>query len=368
MKPFSPSVLLALSVAISGWALADAPPPSPGDNAPLMSLMERFAAAEKANPTVYPAKKPAASPSSSPSPTPTPTPTPAPVPAVLPGHGMAEHPMLYVGEWCRALFIVNQGKVIWSYAADGKGEYEDAWVLSNGNVLYARLTHVAMVSPEKKILWRYDAPKGVEIATCQPIGTDKVMFIENGKPPRLVVVNIATGVREVDHEIPYDLTKGSVHTQFRRARYTPQGTYLIAFMKMDQVVEYDKDFKEIWRYDTPTPCAVTRLKNGNTLVINEKDVVISEIAPDKSIVWQLKPTDLPEELRYTYAKSCTRLANGNTIICTQVGRNHPPQLVEVTKDKKVIWMLRNWTDFGGSTAVQILDEPGIPEVPGDSQH
>ena len=160
---------------------------------PLMPLMERFAAAEKANPTVYPAKKTAPAPKPQPSLTPVPTPSPTPSPAILPGNGMSEHPMLYVGEWCRALYVVDQGKVIWSYAAEGKGEFEDAWMLSNGNVLYARLTHVAMVSPEKKVLWRYDAPKGVEIATCQPIGTDKVMFVENGKPPRLVIVNITTG-------------------------------------------------------------------------------------------------------------------------------------------------------------------------------
>jgi len=336
--------------------------------------MSRFAAAEAAHPTVFPTpapKKPApasaAKPATSTKPA-APTPTPYPAPAVLPGRGLAEHPMLYVGEWCRTLSVVNEGKVIWTYSANTKGEWEDAWMLSNGNVLYARLLHVAMVTPEKETVWRHDAPRGSEIATCQPIGLDKVMFVLNGKPPKLFVVNIKTGKTEVEHEIPYDLTKGSPHTQFRRARYTAQGTYLLAFTMMDQVVEYDKNFKEIWKYQVSSPCAVVRLKNGNTLIVNERDVTILEVNPAKEIVWQLTPADLPEDCRFKYAKSCTRLANGNTIVCTQVGRGNPPQLVEVTKDKKVVWMLRDWVNFSGSTAVQVLDDPGFPEVPGQSEH
>jgi len=30
-----------------------------------------------------------------------------------------------------------------------------------------------------------------------------------------------------------------VHGQFRRVRYTAQGTYLVPFLSMDKVVEYD---------------------------------------------------------------------------------------------------------------------------------
>jgi hypothetical protein len=41
--------------------------------------------------------------------------------------------------------------------------------------------------------------------------------------------------------------------------------------------------------------------------------------------------------------------------------------VEVTRDKKVVWVLQDWTHFGPATAVQILDDPGIPENPGNSE-
>ena len=79
--------------------------------------------------------------------------------------------------------------------------------------------------------------------------------------------------------------------------------------------------------------------------------------------------DLPEAYRLASApQSCTRLANGNTIFCSRGGSGKGPQLVEVTPDKKVVWVLQDWKDLGDATAVQILDDPGIPEIPGESEH
>ncbi|MDQ2668726.1 MAG: hypothetical protein M3Z05_22420, partial [Gemmatimonadota bacterium] len=160
----------------------------------------------------------------------------------------------------------------------------------------------------------------------------------------------------------------SVHGQFRRARYTAQGTYLVSFLTMNQVIEYDKDFNEIWKYEVKSPWAAVRLRNGNTLITDENDLITREVNPQKETVWELKPEDLPAEYRYINTQSATRLANGNTIICSRGGDGKGPQLVEVTRDKKVVWVLRDWANFGPATAVQILDDPGIPEKPGHSQH
>lgn len=74
------------------------------------------------------------------------------------------------------------------------------------------MEYVAMITSDKKVLWRHDAhtskdDKHTQIHACQPIGLDKVMFVENGLP-RLKVVNIKTGVAEVDHELPYEEARG----------------------------------------------------------------------------------------------------------------------------------------------------------------
>lgn len=299
-------------------------------------------------------------------------------PPNLPGNGLAQHPMLLVGENYDKMFLINKGKVIWTYSTGTSYEYDDVWMLSNGNILFSRMEYVEEITPDKKVVWRYDCvkeagPKHTEIHTCQPIGLDKVMFIVNGLPPKLMVVNIKTGVVEVEHELPYSqpANPNGIHGQYRRARVTAAGTYLISVFGLGYVAEYDKDFKEIWRYDCKQPWSALRLKNGNTLITNEADAKALEVNSKGETVWEFNTRkDLPEAYRFSSApQTCTRLANGNTIF-TSRGDNDGkgPQMVEVTKDKKVVWVLQDWKTLGPVTTVQILDDPGIPEIPGQSEH
>ena len=297
-------------------------------------------------------------------------------PAGLPGNGLAQHPFLYVGENCTKMFLVNDGKVIWTYQT-GKGyEYDDVWMLSNGNILFTRMQYVAEITPDKKVVWRYDCDNSsgtnhTEVHTCQPIGLDKVMFVLNGLPPRLMIVNTKTGAVEVNHELPTVQTPNpkNIHGQFRRARNTAQGTYLLSYLSESNVVEFDKNFNRVWSYQIKSPWAAIRLKNGNTLITAEYDNLTREVNPKGETVWEFNNTDLPEAFRFAQApQTCTRLANGNTIFCSRGGAGKGPQLVEVTPDKRVVWVLQDWKTLGDATAVQLLDDPGIPEIPGESEH
>ncbi|MGY4385745.1 hypothetical protein ACVWYN_002791 [Pedobacter sp. UYP24] len=300
-----------------------------------------------------------------------------PTPANLPGKGLAQHPMLYVGENCNRMSLVKNGKVIWTYNT-GKGpEFDDVWMLSNGNILFSRMQYIALITPDKKVLWRYDCnnSKGMEhteVHACQPIGLDKVMFVVNGLPPKLFVVNIKTGKVEVEQVLPSNqpATVGDIHPQIRRARYTAQGTYLVSLLNQGRVVEYDKNFKEIWSYKSTKPWAALRLKNGNTLITDETDNATREVNTKGETVWEFNcKTDLPTEYQFTSApQSCTRLANGNTIFASRGQGGKGPQMIEVTRDKKVVWVLHDWQTVGDGTAVQVLDDPGIPEIPGQSEH
>ncbi len=346
--------LFAASSAALGQGASKA---KPSQTMPLMALLGRFTA--PGVPAMGPAEIEVA-----------PLKWDRPVPTGLPGNGMAQHPMLYIGEGYNKIILVNEGKFIWTYSTGPGWEYDDVWMLSNGNILFTRMQYIAEVTPNKDVVWRYDAPIGTEIHTCQPIGLDKVLFILNGLPPKLMVVNVKTNRIEVQHELPsVSLTDTkTVHAQFRRVRYTAKGTYLVPFLEMNQVIEYNKHFKEIWKYQIQSPWAAIRLKNGNTLITDEKDILTREVNPRKETVWELKPDDLPEAYRFINTQSATRLANGNTIICSRGGNGKGPQLVEVTPDKKVVWVLQDWANLGPATAVQILDDPGIPENPGESQH
>lgn len=345
----APTAFLAGCTVIKSHA--DSPLPQAG--APLLKVLPRFTAADV--PAMGPEEIEVA-----------PLKHPTPPSTGLPGKGLAQHPMLYIGEGYNKMLLVDRGRIVWTYSTGPGWEYDDAWMLSNGNILFTRMQYIAEVTPEKKIVWRYDAPPGTEIHACQPIGLDKVLFIQNGLPPKLLVINIKTGTTEVEHELPAaSLTDPkTVHAQFRRVRYTQRGTYLVPFLTLNKVVEYDQDFREVWSYDVRTPWAAVRLHNGNTLITDEHDVLTLEVNPRRQIVWQLGPDDVPEPYRFGNTQSATRLANGNTIICSRGGQSQGPQLVEVRPDKTLVWVLQDWQQFGPATAVQILSEPGIPEEPG----
>jgi len=151
------------------------------------------------------------------------------VPTILPGKGLAEHDFMYAGEsHDRRIFIVRQGKVVWSYDdAAGKGEISDAVMLSNGNVLFAHQYGVTEISADKKVIWNYEAPAGYEIDTAIPIGREHVLYIQNGDPAVVRIVNIPKN--EVEREITLQTRHpSSTHGQFRHASLTDRGTLLAA--------------------------------------------------------------------------------------------------------------------------------------------
>jgi len=325
-------------------------------NAPLLRVLERFTA-----PTV-----PAMGPKEIPvRPRRDPDPTTMTL-SDLPGSGLAQHPMVYIGEGDNTIYLVDKGKIIWTYQTGLGNELDDVWLMTNGNLLFSRMSYVEIVTPDKKVVWHRDAPPGTEIHTCQPIGLDKVLLVENGTPARLLVINIKTGRTEVEHEIPDAGTV--VHPQFRRARMTAAGTYLLPFLEMNKVVEYDKNFKPIWTYQISSPWAAVRLRNGNTLITDEKDRLAREVNPKGETVWEYSlRTDLPPGMVMPGSQSNVRLANGNTVICSRGGNGAGLQLIEVTRDQKVVWALYDWKNLGPATAVQMLDDPCVPEKPGDCQ-
>jgi hypothetical protein len=311
-----------------------------------------------------------------------PTTNPSSITPNLPGRGIAQHPMLYAGEGYNTLFLVKDGKVIWTYSSGRGGEIDDIWLMSNGHILYSRMSFVEEVTPQKKVVWHYDPPKGREIHTCQPIGLDKVLFVENGLPPKAIIINKATGAVEMEHALPAlsDTDPKTVHPQFRRFRMTAAGTFLASHLNMGKVVEYDKDFNPIWTYEIKGAWSAARLKNGNTLVNSESGHVVREVNPKGEVVWEFnlrtdpatgQKSDLPDDIVMGNNQTSERLANGNTIICASTGsakgadRIKRVQVIEVTPEKKIAWALQDWTNLGPATTVQILDQPGVPETPGD---
>lgn len=307
--------------------------------------------------------------------------TPVYSPDVLPGNGLAQHPFFYAGEWdyrnpVQTMFVVLEGRVVWSHGipltndAGTIQEYSDATMLSNGNVLFAHMTGAKLVTPEKKVLWSYDAPKGYEVHVAQPLGCDRVMIVQNGNPAKAMIIEWATGKVEKELILPTGNPQ-KIHGQFRRVRMTKAGTLLAAHMDNNKVAEYEWSGNVVWSLAIPSPWSATRLKNGNTLVSSNKGFV-REVNVKGETVWEFSQKDVAD-IKLFSLQEANRLANGNTVISNWCpnGVKDPKawpktvQVIEVTREKKVVWALRSWdkdADLGPATNIQLLDEPGVPEL------
>jgi hypothetical protein len=290
-------------------------------------------------------------------------------PAILPGRGLSQHDFFYAGEArTRDMYLVRGGQVVWAYNdSTGKGEISDAVRLSNGNILFAHQFGVTLITPAKKVLWHYDAPPKCEIHTAQPIGTNHVIFIQNGPEPKLFVANLASGLMEQAFSLPVKNTN-STHGQFRHARLTEQGTYLVTHMDLGKVVEYDDSGKAVWSVEAPGAWSAERLPNGNTLICGK---VVREVNAGGETVWQFTSVDVPE-YKFNSMQLAARLPNGDTLINNWVNEWNgqinraiaPVQALEIRPDKTVAWALRSWNnpDLGPATTIQLLDDPGVPEA------
>lgn len=293
-------------------------------------------------------------------------------PSPLPGKGLMQYDFFYAGEQkYRNMYIVKDGKIAWSYLdSTGRGEISDAVLMSNGNVVFAHQHGLTVINKDKKVIWNLNCPAGTEIHTAQPIGNNHVIFIENSSKPKVRVVNIKTGkyVREFALQVG-DTSRA--HTQFRHARLTDRGTYLVAHMDLNKIIEYDYNGKILFSVDFPSPWSVEELPNGNLLAVCNKNY-IREISRNGEIIWEFKPSDLPDYSLYGL-QMAYRLPNGNTLINNWYNQwkkysiapvNLPVQFLEITPDKKVVWALKEWiapNNLGPSTIFQFLNTSKKPE-------
>jgi hypothetical protein len=293
----------------------------------------------------------------------------------LPGGQLNFHNFIMVGENHRRINLVLNGKVAWNYDTENTWEDDEIWVLSNGNVLHAHMHYIEEVSPKKEIVWRFDNPAGTEIHTCQPIGVDKVLWLQNEDAGSVVkLYNKKTKTFEIDHRmLEYG---GKVHTQCRRLRMTAQGTFVFGSMSQKTIAEYDKDFKLLNKFDAGSLWGAVPLKNGNYLLQREGLKEAAELDRTGKVVWSVSYAEIqpqlttlaPGSVAVTATQTGERLSNGNTVMFTRYCTANLPQAIEVTPDKKVVWVLRDQKNLGDAATMQFLDEPGYPEIPGETNH
>lgn len=273
--------------------------------------------------------------------------------------------------------LVNaDGSVAWS--VDNKTEVHDVQLLPNGNFLFpTSRTTVVEMTPEKKIVWSYTAkPKPgysgpIEIHACQR-GDDGLTMVAESGNARIVEVDRAG---KIVHEVPLTVDKPNPHRDTRMVRKLANGNYLACHEGDGKVREYDRTGKVVWTYaldlagrpasdghgveahGTAVYGAV-RLPNGNTLIATGNGNRVIEVSPAGKIVWSLEQRELPG-IALAWVTTLHVLPNGNVIVGNCHAGLENPQLIEVTRDKKVVWTFRDFQNFGNSLAAShVLDTAG----------
>ena len=268
--------------------------------------------------------------------------------------------------------IVNsKGQVEWEIP-NGTGANHDIHLLPNGNILFhTGWTTIKEITPDKKIVWQYEltAKPGYTgrftLHAFERLPNGNTMVAESGNQ-RIIEVD-KDG--KIVHEIPLVADKPSPTSDTRMVRSVPGGGYLVAHEADRKIREYDRSGKVVWEYALvlngmpeskgPTghgtmPFGVKRLANGNTLIGGGNNNRVIEVNKAGEIVWSVEAKDLPG-ISLAWVTTVDALPNGNVIFGNSHAGPENPQLIEVTRDKKVVWTFKNFEVFGNNlVAAKVL--------------
>jgi hypothetical protein len=255
-----------------------------------------------------------------------------------------------------------------------KHNSHDIQVLPNGNfLLNTGPAAVTEVTPKKEVVWKYEAKpkaggKGVEVHSFQRLADGNTLVAESGNR-RLVEVD-KDG--KIVKEIPLTVNKPETHRDTRLARKLDNGHYLVCHEGDGCVREYDEAGKVVWSYSLDLNgrprsgghgpeghgtevFGAVRLANGNTMIGGGNNNRVLEVDKEGKVVWSIDQKELPG-ITLAWVTTIEVLPNGNVIFGNCHAGPENPQLIEVTKDKKVVWTFKNFQVFGNSlAAAQVLD-------------
>jgi hypothetical protein len=274
--------------------------------------------------------------------------------------------------------IVNRrGEVEWE--TECKHNSHDIALLENGNLLlHTGPAKVIEMTPAKQVVWQYECqPKPpytgrVEIHAFQRLPDGLTMVAESGNR-RIIEINRAG---EIVKEIPLTVEHPQFHRDTRLARKLPGGNYLVCHEGDGVVREYGGDGSVIWSYALDLAgrprspghgpeghgtevFSALRLKNGNTLIGCGNGNRIIEVTPEGKTVWSVEQNELPG-ITLAWVTTLQLLPNGNLIVGNTHAGENTPQLVEIQRDKKVVWTFCDFKTFGNSVAAaMVLDVSGV---------
>ncbi|QDV25463.1 SMP-30/gluconolactonase/LRE family protein [Aureliella helgolandensis] len=269
-------------------------------------------------------------------------------------------------------YIMDEsGNKEWSYPHSTR----DGFVLADGTVLLTlskskKYPGGAVVriqaNGEESLLWRGTQ---AEVNSVHPTAEGTFVLTEAGPKPRLLELD-ATG--KTIQEFPLACQLENHHMQTRMARKEADGTYLVPHLLDFAVFQYGEDGTVLSKIDTTVagdaqhaihswPFTGIRHDDGQTLVCCTHANRVVDFDSTGKVHWQLTNEDLPGEWLQDPCGG-QLLPNGNIVVTSYAGGQKDPQapkLIEVNRDKKVVWTHSDGQKHG-IHHFQILSTNGTP--------
>jgi outer membrane protein assembly factor BamB len=248
----------------------------------------------------------------------------------------------------------KNGTELWRFNSGGT---HDAWMLDNGNILFADGTTVREINPETdEVVFCYTAEntnRGGPYA-CQRLANGNTVVGENSTG-RVLEVN-------KDGKIVFELKvkpyKEGDHFNMRMVRKVESGNYLVCHIGSKMVREYTPEGEIVFEGKSNDRIfSAVRLKNGNTVVGAMSRIV--EFDPEGKEVWTLDKREL-KGLKIGHMCGVNVLPNGNMVIGLYGARQEENggSVFEVTRDKEVVWRYYQENGPGSMMSAQKLDASG----------
>lgn len=282
----------------------------------------------------------------------------------------------------RKVLGADKGRVTWtteaateSWGFPVKAEVHDIHLLPENRILLpVARDRVAEVDQSGKVLWSYQAAKvpenkqHIEIHAVQRLKDGSTMVAESGNK-RLAIVDTDGKVAST---IPLTVDNPNPHRDTRLVRQTPDGTFLVCHEGDGTVREYDAKGKVVWSYKLDLAgrprsgghgpeghgtevYGAWRTPKGSTWIACGNGNRVIEVDSSGKVVWALEQKELPG-IVLAWVTMLHLLPDGNIIVGNCHAGPDQPQLIEVTRDKKLVWAFHNFRQFGnGLAAAQVFN-------------
>lgn len=272
-----------------------------------------------------------------------------------PLHGELEGQVLATGG--KLLLIDTSGKTLWEYKA---GNCADAWMLKNGNVLFANGSVVEVNPKTNKVVFKYtpEMTKGGGTYSCQRLANGNTVVGENAEGQ----------ITEVDPDgkvifkLKLPMSKPGAHHNLRMVRKLDNGNYLTCHSGQAIVREYTPTGEVKFEVKVPGKVAFSavRLANGNTVTGHIDG--ITEYKQDGSVAWSFKTSELPE---VSFGMICGIHVLPNNNIAMGIYRiskkANGAEFLVINRDKKLVWRYKAEGAKGARMGVHVLTADGKPQ-------